>query len=334
MPILPAIALCSALPLPAPAPDAPVPDWIQIMPAGPVLQGRDGRRWRNPGPEAIIATTRPRMPLPLDIEHATELRGPAGKPAPAAGWIEELDVRDGAIWGRVVLNAMGRGYVADRQYRFVSPAFQAGGGVAGAIVSVALTNQPNFSLQALNRAGTAEEGSTMSPRITQALGLVEGADEDQVVGAIEKLKSDHRVALNRAATPDPARFVPSAEKAVLAGRVADLEAELNRIRGERIEAEISALVDGGINAGKIVPATRDHYVALCRAEGGLATVRALLEAMPVIVSGRAAAAGILPKGGESLGADELALCRQLGISGEAFVASRKQIEGRTNGGNS
>jgi len=63
--------------------------------------------------------------------HASERRRPdgTGDEAPAAGWIVELNVvRDGddrapGIWGRVEWTPRGKRAVAEREYRFVSPAF-------------------------------------------------------------------------------------------------------------------------------------------------------------------------------------------------------------------
>ena len=58
--------------------------WLPMIPAGEVI-GRDGRSWKNTNPDAVVAAFDAK--LPFDIEHATELRGPKGKEADAAGWI-------------------------------------------------------------------------------------------------------------------------------------------------------------------------------------------------------------------------------------------------------
>ncbi len=93
-----------------------VPDWIELLPAGPVVTGRSGRRWQLQNPAALIDTFKSRgAALPLDFEHASEIKASKGEPAPAAGWIEELAVRDGgSIWGRVEWNERLSGVVIEQ----------------------------------------------------------------------------------------------------------------------------------------------------------------------------------------------------------------------------
>ncbi|NCA72629.1 MAG: peptidase, partial [Sphingobacteriia bacterium] len=51
----------------------------------------------------------------------------------------------------------------------------------------------------------------MNPDVLKALGLAEGAAAADAVAAIEKLKTDQQLALNRAQHPDPAAWVPRAD---------------------------------------------------------------------------------------------------------------------------
>jgi phage I-like protein len=133
------------------------PEWIELLPPGPDIQGRDGRHWRLPDSGAIVAAFREgRIPLPLDYEHATELTAPCGEPSPAAGWIEDLELRaNGSIWGRVAWTDKARAMVNSREYRFISPAFlvERATQVIRKLISAALTHHPNLDLAALNRAG-------------------------------------------------------------------------------------------------------------------------------------------------------------------------------------
>ena len=70
------------------------PEWIQLLPLGPAVEGRDGRAWTMSDADAVVAASE--LPLVLDWEHATEIKAPKGDEAPAAGWITELRVhRDG-----------------------------------------------------------------------------------------------------------------------------------------------------------------------------------------------------------------------------------------------
>lgn len=36
------------------AADGPAPEWIQLLPAGKIVKGRDGRTWMNDHPDGIL----------------------------------------------------------------------------------------------------------------------------------------------------------------------------------------------------------------------------------------------------------------------------------------
>lgn len=130
------------------------PGWIQLLPAGPDVIGRDGRQWKLSDPAAIVAAFQRRQTnMVVDWEHATEHRAPAGLEAPAAGWIDALEVRQGAIWGNVEWTDRAAAQIRAREYRFISPVFQyeKQTGEIRALVSAGLTNSPNLQLAALNR---------------------------------------------------------------------------------------------------------------------------------------------------------------------------------------
>ena len=97
---------------------AAAPEWIELLPAG-VFYGRDGRGpFRLDDPTAVIASTtalQMNAGIPIDYDHATDFGAPEGRPAPAAGWIRELEVRTGAVWGRVEWTA--RAAELDRRAR-------------------------------------------------------------------------------------------------------------------------------------------------------------------------------------------------------------------------
>lgn len=130
------------------------PGWIQLLPAGPDVIGRDGRQWKLSDPAAIVAAFQRRgIPLPVDWEHATEHRAPSGLEAPAAGWVSALDVRQGAIWGNVEWTDRAAAQIRAREYRYLSPVFQfeKSTGEIRALVSAGLTNSPNLKMVALNQ---------------------------------------------------------------------------------------------------------------------------------------------------------------------------------------
>ncbi len=148
----PATATCSGLPR-ALAADGQAPEWVQLMPAGPAIEGRDGRAWTMADPVAVAR--RSGVPFAFDWEHGQDLLAPTGQPAPAAGWAAALAVRGGQIWAQVEWTEKARAAIAAREYRFVSPAFRhtAAGEVVD-IVGAGLVNRPNVDMTALARALT------------------------------------------------------------------------------------------------------------------------------------------------------------------------------------
>ena len=298
-----------------------VPDWIQLTPAGPDIEGRDGRKWVLPNPEEVVAAfKRNAADLPVDFEHATQVKGPKGEAAPAIGWIKDLEVRSGAIWGRVEWNEIGRQAIASKGYRYISPVFtfkKAAGDILK-MLSAGLTNQPNLQLAALNTEGDQEEPA-MNKAILEALGLSEGASETDALTAINKLKSDEATARNRAENPDASKFVPRADHDLALNRIKKFE----DAEAEREDEAINTAVDAAIEAGKIAPASRDYHVAACRDEGGLERFQKMVEASPEI----AAKSDLDGKKVEAqnktaLTDEELATCRALGMTEEDFAAAK------------
>lgn len=129
-----------------------VPEWVQLMPAGPELKGRDGRAWRMPSAAAVVNATR--LPFALDYEHAIDLPGTA-EPI-ASGWCEELQIRNGEIWGRVSWAPKAMQRIADRECRFISPVFSfAATGEVVSLKGASLVARPNFEMTALNASAAA-----------------------------------------------------------------------------------------------------------------------------------------------------------------------------------
>lgn len=300
---------------------ATAPEWVQLLPAGPSVEGIDGRRWTVTDPAAVVSASMARnQSLPIDFEHATHLKGGAGERADAVGWIEALEVRDGAIWGRVDWNPSGREAVASRAYRYLSPVFRhsATTGAIQRLASAGLTNVPNLPLQALNRADH-EETATLDRTVLEALGLATTATAADAVVAIGALKSARDTALNSAAHPDPEKFVPKADHQLALNRIGAFEAADKT----RADAEIVAAVDAAVAGGKIAPASKDYHLASCRAEGGLERFKAMVAAAPVI----AAPSGADKKDGAAAGAaalsaEELAMCRAFDHTPADFAAQK------------
>lgn len=301
-----------------------VPEWVHLLPAGPDIVGRDGRVWRMPDAAAVVRATLSAEPSPvlhIDYEHASETRAPAGEPAPAAGWIEELEARADGIWARVEWTERAAQMIAAREYRFLSPVFyfDPESGEILSLVSAALTNRPNLPLAALNR-GTAPqrmENAMDLKGICKALGLNAEASAEAIEAAINDMMS-------RIDNPSLEKFVPRADYDAMKQRAENAEQALKDERAAKIEAEITAIIDEAVEAGKIAPATKDYYAAQCRTEGGLERFKEFVAAAPKLsIATDSGLDNKQPgKGASTLTEEEKAVCRNLGLSEEDYLKSK------------
>jgi phage I-like protein len=299
------------------------PVWVQVFPAGPEILARDGRRWTLSDPATIIAAFQANQAdLPVDLEHASELKAPKGEPAPAQGWVQEMAVRDGVLCARVDWTAEGADQVVARRYRYVSPAFVHNEArEITAVRSLALVTQPALLMSALARdegRQTPETEPSMTQtllvRLAAALGLSATATEDQVVAA-----ATSQVAL-ASATRDPAQFVPSADLTAALARATTAEASL----AARETADKLALATKGVDeataAGKIAPESREHWLSIAQANPTAFT--AAVAGLPSIAGTTTTVKDPKEKdktGEDGLTPDQLAMCRQLGVTPVEFA---------------
>lgn len=283
--------------------------WLPMIPAG-IFSGRDGRAWNNSNPDAVVAAFDQK--LPFDVEHATEM---GWGNTSAIGWLLELQNRAGEIWARVEWNAEGREKIEEKKYGFYSPAFltDALGNVL-AMSSAGLTNKPNLSVPALNREETP---MPLPVELTQALGLGADADTASALTAINTLKADHQLAMNRAAAgPDLTKFVPKETYELALNRATTAETKVQQTE----EARLSALVDDAIAAGKVAPANKEMFLGMCRAEGGEEKFNAFVASAPVIADASQVKTTEQQTG--ELSKDELAMCRMMGVKPETWKATK------------
>ncbi|MEW6595658.1 MAG: phage protease [Thermodesulfobacteriota bacterium] len=297
---------------------APVPEWIMLLPAGPEISGRDGRAWRLDDPQAVVEMFAAQgLDLPVDIEHATEIKGPNGEPAPAVGWVKALEARDGQVWGRVEWTTEGGFAVGDRRYRYISPVFiyDKTSKQILRLTSVALTNQPNLAVQALNREEqTQHEEEPAMKKIYAALGLAETATEQEALNAIEKMRGDLATATNRAESPSLDKFVPRADHDAALARAGNAEKKLGEMQAAQLEKEIETEVGDALKAGKITPATADYHKAQCRQEGGLDRFRDFVKAAPVIGDASGLDGKSPDDGGKAMNAEDAKVAAMFGNS--------------------
>jgi hypothetical protein len=152
-----------------------VPEWILVIPAGH-FSGRDGRGpYTLDDPAKLLETTAASdmtAGLPLDFDHATDFGGPA----PAAGWMRQFEIRDGAICARIEWTAKGRQAIASKEYRYVSPvfSFDEETGEILSLVRAGLTNAPNLRDTAICAGLSAQRKPMLNDnemKIAHAMGI-------------------------------------------------------------------------------------------------------------------------------------------------------------------
>ncbi|MCX7586548.1 phage protease [Phenylobacterium sp. 58.2.17] len=306
--------------------DAP-PEWVMVLPIGPEIVARDGRRFTLSNPEALLANLRAKTAdLPFDIEHASEIRAPKGEDAPAQGWAKAYELRADGIWAKPEWTPAGGRKVADKEYRYLSPAIRhTPTGEIVTLSSFALTTQPALDMPALasieGRGKTSnQDQNSMSllQRLRDAFGLPATATEDEVVTA-----ASTQVSLAREAR-DPAKFVPTADLQTALARATTAETELQTLKDGEAQKAAEATVDAAITAGKIAPASRDHWVSLCREKPEqtgqiLADHPALLT--PPAADKKVEGAG---KDANGLTAQQVSLCRDNGWDPVAYAETLKE----------
>lgn len=319
------------------------PEWIHLLPTSKgKVQTEDNR-----GPydvtdaDAIIAASFADQPkLQIDENHAEDLKSGKGEPSPARGWITELQARADGIWGKVEWTAAGRALVADKAYRAMSPVIlhdKAKRVVA--ILRASLVNRPNLKgLVSLN----GEQSMDLMAKMAAALGLGEGASEDDLMAAIKALKdkkpegdtamqsalSTIGVAFGLAADAKPEAVVAAAnlakggkdELVALQSQVTDLTTQLTALQSADKRKVAEAFIDkaiadrrAGVNA-----ANRETMIALHMSDKD--TAEKLVEGMPMLTATGTVHTPPAQKDGKvSLNAAQLESVTKLGIDPDAYA---------------
>ena len=334
------------------------PEWVQLMPLGHI-KANDGRRYLLDHAKKVVAASVQRfMPLVIDYEHQTDLAEENGKPAPASGWMNEMEVRADGIWARVEWTERAADMIRAREYRFLSPTFthaKTAPHSVQLILRAALTNHPALELKAL---ASTQDGDTQMDEFLKALaktlGLAEDATEDQLMAAIAKsLASSTALAaiVTQARTdlglaedadgkaiasaigdlktsvatassggePDPAQYVPIAQLNALTQQVA-------KLTSDNAATAASTAVEKAMTDGKVPPAMKDW--AMNYAKQDLDGFTAYCAAQPAIFKPGSDVPNTVPAvaAGELSEADR-AIASALGVDHAAFLATRKKEQG-------
>ncbi len=336
---------------------------IQATPAGEFLP-RDGRKlpvaaWRIDGVIAgkvIEAFRANRTPLVIDYEHQTLLAEDNGQPAPAAGWIRDMEWREGSgLWLKVELTAKAREFVANGEYRYFSPVirFNTTTGHVVAVTMGALTNNPAIDgmaqiAQAAARFDYSGEPEMNKHLLALAVALAVATDnltEDQLGAALLKSIKDgedstaalrQRLGLgddagaeeigtavaalkskaDAAGEPDPAKFAPVAV-------VEDLKTQVAALSAGQLGRDVDDLVKPALADGRLLPAQEGWARELGKKD--IASLRAYLkDAQPIAALRGTQTEGQQPvvDNEHKLTAAELAVCSATGTDPKAFAAAK------------
>ncbi|MDR1252385.1 MAG: phage protease [Treponema sp.] len=319
-----------------------LPSSIELIPAGGVIQGRDGRTWKNSNPQKVALNSTARLPrLVIDENHATDLSAPRGGASPAMGWMTKLRTGEGgSIRADVEWTKRGTEAVLNREYSFISPVFlHDEQGEITVVLRAALTNSPNLQLPALNselcsaeRPELINQEESMNKELCAALGLSETATETEAIAAVQALQGkaalQSTTALNAAkpgttdtvSAVDLAAYAPRADLNAMEARAAAAEKQLADLNAAGLKHEAETAVDEAIKNRKIAPASRAEYLALCSSKEGLETFRKIAAAAPAIIGTETQAPEGAPPagggGGLALNAEETATYKAMGYTEE------------------
>lgn len=317
------------------------PEFVELIaapdPATQRIVGRDGRAWLFDvaGQNAVQDNFRAgAVDLPIDWEHSTQHLAPKGEPAPAAAWIEAIEVREGgSLWGRVNWTERGAEQVTSKAYRYLSPVFdyEPDTGRIVQFVSAGLTNKPNLFLTALNQEETTMQRSALlAAAIAASLGLKEDATDDAVataLNALKKDKDDTATALNAQQAPSLERFVPRGDFDAAVARATNAETALKTRDKADHESAVDTAIKGALAAGKITPATEGYHRAACSDTAGLERFKAFVGTAPAVGGETGLDGKPVPSGATAtaLNADQREACRLLGMSEADYL---KTVQGQ------
>lgn len=266
----PTIALCAAQPLDA---GGDVPEWVHLLPAGEIRTNDNRGPYTVASMSAIAARLKDGDRLPIDECHAIDRAAPLGLPAPARGWIVELQARDDGLWGRVEWTEEGQRLMAGKAYRGISPAIlhDKAKQVLG-VLRASLINTPN--LQGLTALHSETMEMDWKSKLIELLGLDSSADDAAIEAALSA-KLNAKMELHG----EDLLGLPAV--IALQGQVTELTTQLNAVRDDQARKEATAFVDGAIAEGRAgLKPVRDDYIALHMANP--ASAQKLIGAMPVL----------------------------------------------------
>lgn len=340
-------------------PEAGAPEWVHLLPAGEIATNDSRGPYHEIDADKVIAASLKLADrLPIDENHSTDLAASRGEPAPARGWITELQARADGVWGRVEWTEAGRRLVEGREYRGISPVIlhtKSKPPKVIALLRASLVNNPNFrGLATLHQQ--QEPHMPFSERLADMLGLNSDAGEDDIVTAVQSALDEAEddaltalqaqvgeiavaLGLDKGATPEAvlnaATAVDASDKdtiIALQSTVDELSGQVKSLSETGAKSRAETYVDREIAAGRVgVKAQRDRYIAMHMKDP--AETEALIGGLPKVAGGAliedrppAAKDGMV-----ALNSEQSAAAKLMGVDPEAMAKTladeQKQKEG-------
>lgn len=323
------------------------------------MNGSAVRSWRLDADDAarvIALARRKRTKMVVDYEHQTLNAAKNGEKAPAAGWVDPADLSFDPEHGLSALKtewtAAAAAHIDKKEYRYLSPVFlfDPKTGAVTELKHLALTNDPG--LDCLNEvaicaaltygadASDSDSPPNFNPNTTPkekpmehlmaALKLSPQASEAAAVEAVSSLQAQalsvdalqSEIVALKANQFDPVQHIPMAQHKAVADELAALTA-LNETN------EHGALLTAALADSRIMPVNQAYWAAqpLVALKAFLVDAKPLVAALGGMQTGGqppTGATGATGTGGATvaLNVEELAVCKQLGLTPEAFLNSR------------
>lgn len=174
------------------------------------------------------------LSIPIDYEHESL----ENKKAPAIGWVDELYIKDNALFAVPKWNDEARELIKNKQYKYISPVFMfnsvdsvSGKGIGTTLQSIALTNTPFLT----------ELGEISLKNLIKNHNKGESMDLVELQKANEELEAK----LNELQGQN-AELVKENEE--LKTKVAELEAKISELEGENAEEMVENSIKQGLVA--------------------------------------------------------------------------------------
>ncbi len=344
--------------------DDGVPEAIHIFPAEPFWHPAVGLvEVTRELLESFAANSRRYAnDLLIDYEHQSIADPPVV--APAAGWARpEFEVREDGLWARIKeWTAQAKAHILAKEYRYLSPVFalsarsrKTGANIGPVVVCVGLTNVPQIDgmTPLVNRIRNGEVMNPMLLALLLALGLDETANEELALATIEKMKKPTVPEdLHTALELDEGADVVAACTAVQAlkdqanaaeGRATQATAQLAAAKATTADAAAASVsladhaalkseledlkVKMRVKEDGVAPAVQGIACTLLHSDE--ATYQEWLKSAPKVPVGEIRTPAKTVAGDGELTADELAVCKVVGVTPEAFKNEKKSLAAAT-----